>query len=188
MFKSLTKRIARLLLGEYQIYRIYTRARTDNRQQAESPLTEFEFSGIDQRQMESSTDEAIRSRAWYLGKDSNAFGCLKDGKIVGVCFYWHGERYRAERNFWPLASNEAKLVEIFTLPEMRGKGAGKSLIAYAENEMFARGYRSLFARIWHSNTPSIKAFENAGWQHLATIVELHLLGIGRPIRLKFKPH
>lgn len=187
MFKGLIKHIARFLLGEYQIYRIYARARTDNRHQTESPLLEFEFSVIDQRQMESSTDEAIRSRAWYLGKDSNAFGCLKDGKIVGVCFYWHGERYRAERNFWPLASDEAKLVEIFTLPEMRGKGAGKSLIAYAESEMFARGYQSLFARIWHSNTPSIKAFENAGWRHVATVIEFRLFGIGKPIRLKFKP-
>ncbi len=187
MLKSLVKHTARFFLGEYQIYRIYTRANTDNRKQTESPLQEFEFAEIDQCLIESSDDEAIKSRAWYLGKDSNAFGCLKDGRVVGLCFYWHGERYRTERNFWPLAPDEAKLVEIFTLPEMRGKGAGKSLITYAENEMFSKGYQSLYARIWHSNTPSVRAFENAGWQHLSTILEFHLFGIGKPIRLKFRP-
>lgn len=42
------------------------------------------------------------------------------------------------------------------------------------------------ARIWHSNTPSIRAFTRAGWQRVATVAEVQPAGMRRNLRFTFK--
>jgi RimJ/RimL family protein N-acetyltransferase len=103
-----------------------------------------------------------------------------------VCWYWYGERYRQSRNFWPLQSGEAKLIELGTRENARGAGYASMLIAESSRRMFEGGFTRLFARIWHSNEPSLRAFEKAGWRNVAFIVELEIRGIRRKLRFDLR--
>lgn len=132
--------------------------------------------------VESSKDPLISEQAWYHGNDTQGYACLVDGRIVGVCYFWYGKTY-LKRNFWPLAEGEAKLVQIVTIPEMRGHGVAAGLIASAANDMFDRGFHCLYARIWHSNAPSARAFQRAGWRHVATVIEVYPLRRQAPFRI-----
>jgi RimJ/RimL family protein N-acetyltransferase len=49
--------------------------------------------------------------------------------------------------------------------------------------MSQKGYRRLYARIWHSNHPSIATFEKAGWAYIALVIEVFPLGLKSPWRL-----
>src|SRR6478672_927404 len=44
------------------------------------------------------------------------------------------------------------------------------------------GYARLYAWIWHSNIPSVRAFQKAAWKDVALTVSLHVPGVGRQIR------
>ena len=185
MAGSLLKQIARAIFGDYQIFRIYEFGNRPDISNNRGKAADWSFEEVSLEQIKVSTDVAIRERAWYLGEDAHAFGCIRQGRILALCVFWHGERYRIKRNFWPLAQDEAKLVEIITLPEARGQGIAGLLIEYASGEMFARGFHRLFARIWHSNLPSIRAFEKSGWQYLTTVLEIRPVFLGRrPLRFK----
>jgi RimJ/RimL family protein N-acetyltransferase len=133
-------------------------------------------------QVKCSQDETIAEQAWYGGSGAHAFACLSESHIVGLCYFWFAERYR-NRNYWPLAEGEAKLVQIFTIPEMRGRGLATELIGYASGELFRLGFRRLYARVWHSNTPSSRAFIRAGWKRVATIIEVNPLRRETPFRI-----
>jgi RimJ/RimL family protein N-acetyltransferase len=129
-----------------------------------------------------SPDPVIREQAGYSGPGSYAFACFAENRIVGICFYWFGDRYRT-RNFWPLVEGEAKLVQIVSIPEARGQGIATHLIALSSQDMMRKGFGRAYARIWHSNIPSLRAFERAGWMRLALVIEANPLRRRRPIRI-----
>jgi ribosomal protein S18 acetylase RimI-like enzyme len=124
----------------------------------------------------------IREQAWYCGDDAASFGWLVDGEIAGLCVYWWGDRYRT-RNFWPLAPRQAKLVEVITARAFRGKGIGRRLIQASAAHMQASGFVRLYARVWHSNTPSLAAFRAAGWRRVALVVQCSPGWRRHPLRL-----
>jgi GNAT superfamily N-acetyltransferase len=80
-----------------------------------------------------------------------------------VAYYWHGQRYRS-RNSSHIEDGAAKLVHIVTVPSERGKGVASLLIAESTSIMLQQGFCPLYARIWHSNRPSLSAFARAGWR------------------------
>lgn len=166
------KAIARCILGEYDLYRIF--AAEPSAATPPSLPSRMELSTIQADAIEASTDEMIRTEAWYAGAGAEAFACTVDGRIVGLCFFWHGARYRA-RNYWPLAPDEAKLVQIITVTDFRGKGVARALIGYSSARMFELGYKRLIARVWHSNAPSIHAFQSAGWRQIAQVLRFNPL-------------
>jgi ribosomal protein S18 acetylase RimI-like enzyme len=174
------KSLARLLLRDYSFYHIYRR----NCAEEKPLLTDgLRFKTIEQKEIDSAADRIIADQAWYHGQNTNAYACFKGSRIIGLCFFWHGERYR-KRNFWPLADQEAKLVQLFVLPEMRGQGIGKSLIQFATRDMSRREFKYVYARIWRSNTASLRAFKSAGWNRVATVIEIFLWGRNKPFRLE----
>jgi RimJ/RimL family protein N-acetyltransferase len=132
--------------------------------------------------VQDSSDELIRDQTWYHGPDTYAYGCIEKSRIVGVCYVWYGERYRA-RNYWPLSDDEAKIVQLITIPEMRGRGIGTDLIAYSANDILQKGFRRIYSRVWHSNLPSCRAMRSAGWERIATVVELHPLNHRKAVRM-----
>jgi GNAT superfamily N-acetyltransferase len=174
------KSLARLLLRDYSFYHIYARNCT-----GEKPLltTGLRFETIEKEEIDSARDRMIVDQAWYHGQNTHAYACIKDSRIVGLCFFWYGERYR-KRNFWPLTDQEAKLVQLFVLPEMRGQGIGKSLIQFATWDMSLREFKYVYARVWLSNTPSLRAFKSAGWNRTATVIEFFLRGRNKPFRIE----
>lgn len=119
--------------------------------------------------IESSRIEEMRDQAWYCGAESASFAWTEDSEIVALCFYWWGDRYR-KRNFWPLATGQAKLVQIIVASSHRGAGIARQLIEASAQQMLDDGFERLYARVWHSNRPSLTAFNAAGWSRVATVV------------------
>jgi RimJ/RimL family protein N-acetyltransferase len=174
--RRLLKWLARKALGEYAIYHIVTQSEKSSSVPQTALPDGCSWDAVQPGQIERSEDASIRDRAFYLGEDAYAWRCTdRSGRVVGLCVYWCGERY-GHRNFWPLEAHEAKLVEVITLGEMRGRGVASALIERSSTAMFERGFHRLYARIWHSNGASLKAFSRAGWVRTATVVELFLLG------------
>lgn len=179
MIKPLLKWIANVVVGNYEIYRIY---QSPLRIDKPSLRNAAHIEKIDGDRLKRETSPDIRDQAVYAGDGATVYAYFEQENILGVCCYWEGERYR-ERNFWPLQPDEAKLVQIIVTPEARGKGVATSLIIHSSADLQAMGKSHCYARIWHSNHPSIRAFENAGWQRIATVFHLYPLGRGKRIRL-----
>ncbi len=181
--KELAKKLIRMLCGDYSIYYIYSRSQEDLPATSEKTTT-FSVKGIDAIAIKSSSDLLIRKQVGYTGADTHAYACFDDDRIVGVCFYWFGNRY-LERNFWSLADKEAKLVQIISLPDMRGRGVATLLVSSSFQDMMRQGFHRVYARIWHSNIPSLRAFERAGWARIALVFEINPLRQKNPIRVYF---
>lgn len=180
--KSFIKKIIHLIVGEYSPYFIFGLAchlKADITTSGAHPG----FQEMDTEALASISTTFVQEQRWYGGTETNCFAYVHEGQIVGLCFYWHGERYKT-RNFWPLKTTEAKLVQIIVTPEMRGRGIASKLIEFSANEMAHKGFDRLYARIWHSNDPSMKAFEQAGWQRIAFVLELNPFRSAKPIRLQ----
>jgi len=169
----------RVLLGDYAIFKIYA---SPEAPPALAPRTDVSLRELDLapgcRPPLAPDLEHLRACA---GEESAGFAAIENGVAVCSCWYWYGKRYR-QRNFWPLRRSEAKLVEIATSEDSRGRGLASALIAFSTVNMQERGFTRLHARIWHSNQPSIRAFEKAGWRRRALVVEVALCGLGRRLR------
>lgn len=182
--KTLVKKLAHMLLGEYSAYYIYTLSTRQTSFSSPPTHTQYRVELVDESTVACNADPLIREQSGYAGSGSHAYACFDNERIVGICFYWFGNRY-LKRNFWPLAEWEAKLVQIIVHPEMRGRGVATLLIASSFQDMVHKGYNKVYARIWHSNTPSLRAFERAGWTRIALVVEINPLRRKRAIRLNF---
>jgi ribosomal protein S18 acetylase RimI-like enzyme len=183
MLTNMIKKLAHLLLGHYSIYYVYA-----SPEQSELTLvSDFEVRPTNETEIKQSTDSLMREQAGYSGAESYAYACFDKERMVGVCFYWFGDRYRT-RNFWPLADREAKLVQIATVPDMRGRGIATQLIEASYSDLINKGFSHVYARIWHSNTPSIRAFERNGWSRIALIIEINPLRQSKAWRLRFNKH
>ncbi|WP_182915777.1 GNAT family N-acetyltransferase [Massilia cavernae] len=181
----MAKKVLHLLFREYSIYDIYacgTAAEVPPRSERSAA---FSVREVGVAELAASSDAQIAEQSGYLGEEARAFACFDGSRIVGVCFYWYGGRY-LKRNFWPLEARQAKLVHIMTLPEMRGREVATTLVAESGKAMGAHGFERNYARIWHSNTPSIRAFTRAGWQRVATVIELEPAAIRRKFRFSFR--
>jgi ribosomal protein S18 acetylase RimI-like enzyme len=166
--------IARTVFGDYALYRIYA---IDAENCTPSESSDLEFVELNTPD-DLGGDPEMRKLDAYLGEEAFGFGARVGDQLATACFFWTGRRYK-QRSFWPLADNEAKLVEIRTIPQQQGKGAASRLIRHASHEMAQRGYQRLYSRIWHSNHASIRAFAKAGWRYIAFVTEVAPLGIKR---------
>lgn len=153
------------VFGEYLIFKIYSIV----------PRSSPEANDPRFREIPQTNTQDVTARNGYGGYQSIGFVAEEDGVPVAHCWFWYGDRYR-ERNLWPLAEGEAKLVRIETRPESRGRGIASDLIAYASARMAERGFTRLYARIWHSYKPSLKAFKKAGWSRVALLISVPLGG------------
>ena len=158
---GLLQKLVRTLLGNYYLFRIYRLDLSSAPPVCDPGFTIFSepYDGEPEN---------------YAGPDSYGFAYEENGKRLCHCWVWYGERYRT-RNFWPLKENEAKLIALETDETARGRGLAPKLLEYAAGKMGERGFNSLYARIWHSNQASVKAFEKAGLRYYALVVEFDLL-------------
>lgn len=181
--KTLLKAIARAVLGDYAPYYILVSPAQPSAPPAQGGNTNYRIAPIDEEAIRNCPDSLIREQAAYAGADALAYACHDGDRIVGICFYWHGARYLT-RNFWPLKPREAKLVQIITAPDMRGKRVAGTLIAASCAQVLASGFERAYARVWHSNEPSLRAFYGAGWTRRAVVLELNPLRRKKPMRLR----
>lgn len=180
VFKSCAKRVLGMVIGDYEIWRIYQRDLTT---QEATDLSEYykngyEFREVSQAEIQASADDEIRSRAFYAGDDAYSYAVLRDGQIISVEFLWFGDRYR-QRNFWPLEEKQAKAVETFTTAAYRGRGLATALKIFADGNLKKMGYTDLFSRVWYTNKSSCRMNEKAGWKNAALVATF------KPFRLKW---
>ena len=183
--KMLIKKLARLLLGEHSPYFIYAHTLVPTTRADSDVQSVDRVESVDGAALNASADALIREQAGYAGEGSHAYAAFDGERIVGVCFYWFGERYRT-RNFWPLKDGEAKLVQIVVHPDMRGRGTAQRLIRASSQDLEQKGFRQAYARIWHSNTPSLRAFERAGWTRIAFVFECNPFRRRQPMRIHLR--
>lgn len=176
---GIAAKLAHWVCGDYSLYFIYRWQSSAMDEQ--QPVQIMVRPSADD--LLSSQRAAIAEQQWYLGSGCEPFAISDDSGPAAVCFYWHGERYR-QRNFWPLQEDEAKLVQIVVDPSARGRGLASGLIAASAAEMAKQGWRTLYARIWHSNQPSLRAFERAGWRRIAFVAELFPFGTRLKLRIR----
>jgi GNAT superfamily N-acetyltransferase len=83
--------------------------------------------------------------------------------------------------FKPLGPTHIKLRQMAVAPHMHGKGVGRQIIAHAEAEVAARGYRTIETNARHTAqafyeklgyTPASALFEEVGLHTLKMIKEL----------------
>jgi len=173
--KSALRGLAHVLLGDYELYRIYRR---DLDPVETPPPAGVTFEPIlSPDVLESSPDPDVKAHVVYAGFGAHGFGAWLERKLVGSCWYWMPERYRRDRNFWPLRDDEAKLVQISVSALAQGRGIGGALMHYAEARMARLGVHRAYARIWHSNERSIQMFLKAGWEPVASVTVIRPLGL-----------
>lgn len=105
---------------------------------------------------------------------------VDDVNVCRLAILW-GMEYK-KRNFIKLLEGEAKIISVETDEHYRGRGYAAKLLYACEGFAVSKGISHLYARIWHSNKSSIKAFEKSGWIKHATKVELSIFSI---IPIKF---
>lgn len=175
--------LLRRLFGDYEIYTIYRLDLPRPSVLLDSRPSAVRLRPLDAAEDWSHLEPELASQKTYAGADAVGLGAELAGRLVAGCWFWYGERYRTARNFWPLRSGEAKLVQITTSESCRGRGIGLTLMRYAAERMAERGFTRLYARIWHSNRPSLALFQRAGWRKVANVLVLQPLGRGRGRRI-----
>ena len=174
------KPLAARVLQDYEIYWIFRCQAMPER--ARLPAQECVLTEVDAAGVKALPSALLRGQAAYAGDGAHAFLATLHGVPAGLCFYWSGERYRT-RNFWPLRPGEAKLVQLVVDPAYRGRGIATRLIANSAATLAEAGLGTLYARVWHSNAPSIGAFHHAGWRRIALVVTLLPRGVQRRVRI-----
>jgi len=176
---QLFKKMGRSLIGDYRLNRIY---KLELESFEPPPLTaSFQLRRITGDDIERSPMAALRARSSYDGENAMGFGVFDDGALVGTCWFWNHRRFKDE-SLWPLRDREAVLVDLLTCESHRGRGMAPAVTAFAAGALKKAGYETLYASVWHSNRPSIRSFEKAGWSYAAFVVNVEAPITRRPIR------
>lgn len=157
------QRIAKALLGPYTIFIVLSNELNSN---LANPVG-FDLIHAGLLTSERTDPEAIQ----FCYSEENVQLC--------TCAVWFGEKYRT-RNYWPLKSGECKLISLETSAEARGRGIAPLVLHYATRQMAAQGFNRVYARVWHSNAASLRAFSKAGWRKHAVVIEVF------PVRRKIR--
>lgn len=181
MLKKILKTALDKILKHYSIFKIY---RLGDKKNLFVGIDGLHFEEVTAEELSKSSNTLIKDQAWYGGEQAAGYACKKGTEIVAICWYWYGARYQL-RNFWPLKPKEAKLVQIITTPEMRSKGIAQQLIAFSSQQMMAREFSPLYARIWYNNYPSINSFERCGWRKIATVIEYQIKWANKASKIIF---
>ena len=179
---SWPRRLLTFLLGDYELYRVFEVELSDCEVPAAAGIRLAPIT--DPQVVLAAPDSELRTSAAYAGDEALGYGAWVDDELVGVEWVWYGERYR-KRNFWPLGARDAKSVQTTVARSHRGRGLARLLLLYAKADLARRGFRRVYARIWHSNAPSVAVYRRAGWREIAFVATVYPLGLRRPLRLVF---
>jgi len=185
MLKRVAKVVAERLFGPYQLNRIYMR---ELEQVAAAPPARYDIRPISSaEQFAAAIDQRMREHAWYAGENAPGFGLWENERLVCTCMFWNHKRF-SDSSPIRVGEREAVLVDVITAQESRGKGYAPALIGFAEAALKRAGFVRLYAWVWHSNHPSRRAFEKAGWKYVAFVVQTTPLGWGKPVRFEKRIH
>jgi GNAT superfamily N-acetyltransferase len=130
----------------------------------------------DVKAMRCSADPELRGRSALIGPEIRRFGARVNGELVGVCTFRFGRSYFTSGGFYDLDQADAELTDAFTSLRHRGRGIARALIRFSADRMHDEGFRTLYAKVWHSNHASSHAFRAAGWKESCFFVRLYPRG------------
>lgn len=91
--KELLKSFEHAILGDYSAYHILRRDKVAGAIAPSPQTSQYRVVPADRAMIAACADPLMREQAGYAGDGALAYACLHDEQIVGLCFYWHGERY-----------------------------------------------------------------------------------------------
>ena len=171
---TVLRAILRLLLGEYEIYRVL-QILPGSLQECASARRHVIRRLNNPDELSACLDPELSALSRYAADEAVCFVAQGQHGIVAACWFWYGKTY-SRRNFWPLQEREAKLVQINTSAQHRNRGIAQDLIRYGCEQMFLAGFHRLYARVWHSDSASLTAFKKVGWEEVAIVVTMQTLG------------
>jgi GNAT superfamily N-acetyltransferase len=95
----------------------------------------------------------------------------QDGKPVGWAFVHDtpGHLFVVEPE-----RRHASLAELYVVPEVRGQGHGRALIAACEDWAKTRGHKLLTVGVLAKNARAVRSYEGAGYAPYTTIMRRYL--------------
>jgi GNAT superfamily N-acetyltransferase len=126
-------------------------------------------------------DARLKERFWYGGEDAYGYGLFLNESLAAVCWFWGPRRFN-DPLLWTLEPGEAILVDLMTASNCRGQGLAPLLIRYASAEMHRMGWNRLYTWMWYTHRASYHAFQKAGWEQVASVLEIAPFGSGRMLR------
>jgi GNAT superfamily N-acetyltransferase len=173
--------VCRRLFGSYRLNQIYGMRAAPSKRclSCAADIRTIESTAS----LECHNDAGIRKLAGYDGEGAFGFAAYRDGHLASACWVWTHKRFRDDR-LWILSPSEAMLVEVYTVQAHRGKRLASALLTHAAAAMGERGFGMIYASIWWSNRPSVRAFQRAGWQRVGFVAELYPLGARTPLVIR----
>jgi GNAT superfamily N-acetyltransferase len=171
----------RFFAGEYQLWRIYSIAAS----QCREPDRNFDIRPIDDLSIfaQPELEEALRRSNWNK-PGAIGFAAWREDILEGVCWFWPGPLL-TERNVGRQPEDCAELIQITVARKQQGKGTGPALINFAGRRLHEAGYRRLYAQIWRTNKPSMKAFEKAGWKQVGWFLQLQPFSLPKKVTVRW---
>lgn len=182
MLKAVARKLLRLFLGDYSAYYVY-----------KADTSRLPVMNSASRTVKAINDAVIREDRAAFARDLHGwsgpglffYGCFQENLLAGICVYASGSR-NSQQEFWPLKEGEATLLQVITRPDMQNQGVGRTLIGESGRLMMKEGVQTVYARVWHSNAPSLHAFDRSGWKRIALVAEVDPFRSRKPFRLRFK--
>jgi hypothetical protein len=132
-----------------------------------------------------STTPKVMGSVNYSAAGLDGFVLCDNGLIVCAAHFAAPKHYdRGET--WPLGEGEMALMDIATEADHFGKGYAVRLIVQTSLIFSKLGKSRLIAFIWWNNTPSLRAFQKAGWRRIGFVVEIRIAGKWRSLRIPLR--
>jgi GNAT superfamily N-acetyltransferase len=176
---KLIKSVVSPLVRDYWIGRTFIHRlgqSTFSRTNGISVASEIELRAVcssDHSSISHQSDPELAKRFRPPQPGARCFGAWVGGNLMGLCTFTFGQEYVESGGFYDLGADQAELADIFTTSQGRGKGVATALIKYSTIAMEELGYKTLYAKVWHSNKSSTRTFNKAGWTQKCFFIRLY---------------
>jgi len=167
--KKLAKRLLGRVTSDYRINWIYA---ADALPDFDDQAFSIEPETVSHRAvLRASSTEKMRNSQSYADVGLAGLVLTEMSRPLAVAHFAEVNQYD-RTSTWPLREGEVAVMDIATEERERGRGLAPRLIRAAARHYLTQGRRRLIAFIWWSNSPSLRAFEKAGWRRIGCSVEL----------------
>ena len=180
--KACIQRIMRLLFGKYTWWHVRA---IDLAGYPQPKSTDLQLGPITSAAQQAGTvDPSMRRYPPDPEGGIYVFGAWVDDELASVVIIksYKGST-RSMRMAWPLKDDEGGVSQLTTEVRFRGQGIAPRLLDYACHKMSKLGLSRLIATIWLGNTASMRAFDKAGWSHVAFHVVLFPFHRAKPLSI-----
>ena len=102
-----------------------------------------------------------------------AFLAVIEGQMAGVAWGYDQNRPMSSLRIGP---GDVEVCDVFTIEQFRGRGVAKALLSEACRCYRERGFARAYATIRSDNTPSLRAFQAAGFRKVGKVSGRKLFG------------